>query len=68
VICPPAQAERLLAAVTDVPHAYLTFPGEGHGFRRAATIQRAVEAELALYAHAFGIARPDVLPFVRMAE
>jgi dienelactone hydrolase len=64
VICPPAQAERLLAAVaaraTAVPHAYLTFPGEGHGFRRATTIRRALEAELALYAHALGFARPDV--------
>jgi dipeptidyl aminopeptidase/acylaminoacyl peptidase len=45
-----------------VPHAYLTFPGEGHGFRRAATITRAVEAELALYAHAFGFPRPEVPP------
>ncbi|MGK5532630.1 prolyl oligopeptidase family serine peptidase [Streptomyces sp. URMC 129] len=60
-ICPPVQAERLLAAVAGrgVPHAYLTFPGEAHGFRRATTIERAVEAELALYLRAFGIDRPD---------
>ncbi|TDC67994.1 prolyl oligopeptidase family serine peptidase, partial [Streptomyces hainanensis] len=57
VICPPVQAERMLAAVAGrgVPHAYLAFPGEGHGFRRADTIRRAVEAELALYALVFGI-------------
>ncbi|MFD5315703.1 prolyl oligopeptidase family serine peptidase [Streptomyces sp. NPDC127098] len=57
VICPPVQAERLLAAVAGrgVPHAYLAFPGEGHGFRRAETIRRALEAELALYALAFGL-------------
>ncbi|WP_059010999.1 S9 family peptidase [Streptomyces specialis] len=63
-ICPPAQAERLLAAVAGrgVPHAYLAFPGEGHGFRRAATIERAIEAELALYLRAFGIERPDAPP------
>jgi dipeptidyl aminopeptidase/acylaminoacyl peptidase len=61
VICRPDQAERLLAAVAGrgVPHAYLTFEGEGHGFRRASTIQRAMEAELALYLRAFGIDRPD---------
>jgi dienelactone hydrolase len=64
VVCPPEQAERLLAAVAGrgLPHAYLTFPGEGHGFRRADTIRRAVEAELALYCQVFGIQRDDVPP------
>lgn len=64
VICPPEQAERLLAAVAGrgVPHAYLSFAGEGHGFRRADTIRRTVEAELALYVQAFGLARDDVPP------
>ncbi|UED87215.1 prolyl oligopeptidase family serine peptidase [Streptomyces profundus] len=63
-ICRPDQAERLLAAVAGggVPHAYLSFAGEGHGFRRAATIERALEAELALYVHAFGLERDDVPP------
>ncbi|MFE0425459.1 prolyl oligopeptidase family serine peptidase [Streptomyces sp. NPDC058953] len=63
-ICPPAQAERLLAAVEGrgVPHAYLTFPGESHGFRRADTLVRALEAELSLYARTFGFERPDVPP------
>ncbi|MFI1654426.1 prolyl oligopeptidase family serine peptidase [Streptomyces sp. NPDC020472] len=62
VICPPAQAERLLAraAGRGVPHAYLAFEGEGHGFRRADTMVQALEAELALYARAFGIDRTDV--------
>ncbi|MFY1679475.1 prolyl oligopeptidase family serine peptidase [Streptomyces sp. WMMC905] len=57
VICPPAQAERLLARATErgVPHTYLAFPGEGHGFRRAETIARAWEAELRLYEEVFGI-------------
>ncbi|MFJ4212610.1 S9 family peptidase, partial [Streptomyces hydrogenans] len=62
VICPPAQAERLLTRVAGrgVPHAYLAFPGEGHGFRHADTMIRALEAELALYARVFGFDRPDV--------
>ncbi|MEU6119720.1 prolyl oligopeptidase family serine peptidase [Streptomyces sp. NPDC047117] len=62
VICPPAQAERFLAEATrcGIPHAYLTFEGEGHGFRREDTIVRAVEAELSLYAQVFGIERTDV--------
>jgi len=29
-----------------VNHEYLTFPGEGHGFRRADTIIACLEAEL----------------------
>ena len=61
-ICPPAQAERFLAALRGrgVPHAYLAFEGEGHGFRRADTMVRALEAELSLYAQVFGIERTDV--------
>ncbi|MGW1376992.1 prolyl oligopeptidase family serine peptidase [Streptomyces sp. NPDC002446] len=62
VICPPAQCERFLAAVAGrgTPHVYLAFRGEGHGFRRADTIIRAVEAELSLYAQTFGFERGDV--------
>ncbi|MFG3041700.1 prolyl oligopeptidase family serine peptidase [Streptomyces sp. NPDC048330] len=62
VICPPAQAERFLArtAGRGVPHAYLAFEGEGHGFRRADTMVRALEAELALYVRVFGLDRTDV--------
>ncbi|HEX5569438.1 MAG TPA: prolyl oligopeptidase family serine peptidase, partial [Streptomyces sp.] len=61
-VCPPSQCDRLLAAVAGrgVPHAYLAFEGEGHGFRRAETIVRAVEAELSLYAQVFGFQREDV--------
>ncbi|MET9951313.1 prolyl oligopeptidase family serine peptidase [Streptomyces sp. NPDC006339] len=62
VICPPAQAERFLAKVAGrgIPHAYLAFEGEGHGFRRAETMTRALEAELSLYAQIFGLDRFDV--------
>ncbi|MFE7541261.1 S9 family peptidase [Streptomyces platensis] len=62
VICPPTQCDRFLAVVAGrgIRHAYLPFPGEGHGFRRAETIVRAVEAELSLYTQTFGITRGDV--------
>ncbi|WP_411094448.1 prolyl oligopeptidase family serine peptidase [Streptomyces sp. 021-3] len=57
-ICPPEQSERLLERMAGrgVPHAYLAFEGEGHGFRRADTMITAIEAELALYAKVFGFA------------
>ncbi|MGW0421162.1 dipeptidyl-peptidase 5 [Streptomyces sp. NPDC003015] len=62
VICPPAQCERFLARIAgrQVPHAYLAFEGEGHGFRRADTMIRTLEAELSLYAQVFGLNPPGV--------
>ncbi len=62
VICPPVQCERFLARMAGrgIPHAYVAFEGEGHGFRRSETMVRALEAELSLYAQTFGITRPDI--------
>ncbi len=37
-----------------VPHSYLLFPGEQHGFRRAENIIRAFESELSFYGQVFG--------------
>ncbi|MGX1273289.1 prolyl oligopeptidase family serine peptidase [Streptomyces phaeoluteigriseus] len=69
VICPPAQAERLLARIAGrgVPHAYLAFEGEGHGFRRAETVVRALEAELSLYSQVFGLHVPGI-PTLELAK
>jgi dipeptidyl aminopeptidase/acylaminoacyl peptidase len=55
-VVPPAQAEAIVAALAakQVPHAYLLFAGEQHGFRRAETIIRAHEAELSFYGQVFG--------------
>lgn len=69
VICPPAQCERFLERIRGrrVPHAYLTFEGEGHGFRRADTMIRCMEAELSLYAQVFGI-DPRGVPTLELSE
>jgi dipeptidyl aminopeptidase/acylaminoacyl peptidase len=63
----PAQAHALAAQLTrqGIPHALLEFPGESHGFRRAETIVRALEAELSLYAQALGFPHPDT-PMLRL--
>ena len=55
-VVPPAQAESMFAALKarGVPVAYLPFPGEQHGFRKAENIQRALEAELYFYSKVFG--------------
>lgn len=61
VICPPVQCDRFLSRLGDhARYAYLTFEGEGHGFRRGETIVRALEAELSLYAQVFHTPRRDV--------
>ncbi len=55
-IVPPNQAETMVAALArnGVPHAYLAFAGEQHGFRRAETEIRCLEAELYFYGRIFG--------------
>ncbi|MFI6560262.1 prolyl oligopeptidase family serine peptidase [Streptomyces sp. NPDC050534] len=62
VICPPAQCERFLERMEGrrVPHAYIAFEGEGHGFRRADTMIRVLESELSLYAQVFGLSSQGV--------
>ncbi len=37
-----------------IPVAYVPFTGEGHGFRRAENIKRALEGELYFYGRVFG--------------
>ncbi len=48
-VVPPSQSEAVRDALKEngVPHAYLAFPGEGHGFRRAETVMRQLAAEIA---------------------
>jgi len=60
-VVPPSQAEGIVEALqkNDLPHAYLLFEGEGHGFRQAANQRRALEAELSFYAQVFGFGLAD---------
>ncbi|MFC8089217.1 LpqB family beta-propeller domain-containing protein [Streptomyces sp. NPDC057301] len=69
VICPPTQCERFLARMEGrrVPHAYIAFEGEGHGFRRAETMIRVLESELSLYAQVFGL-NPPGIPRLELAR
>ena len=55
-VVPPAQAEMMIDKLksNNVPVAYLAFEGEAHGFRKAATIISAFEAELSFYGSVFG--------------
>jgi dipeptidyl aminopeptidase/acylaminoacyl peptidase len=59
-VVPPNQAEMIVGALRarKVPVAYVTFAGEQHGFRQAANIRRALDAELSFYAQVFGFDLP----------
>jgi dipeptidyl aminopeptidase/acylaminoacyl peptidase len=63
-VVPPSQAETMVAALraNGVPHAYLAFEGEQHGFRRAETIVRAHEAELYFYGRILGFEPAGDIP------
>lgn len=62
-VVPPNQAERMVEALRrqGVAVAYLTFEGEGHGFRNASTIRQTNEAELYFYGRVFGFEPSDNL-------
>jgi dipeptidyl aminopeptidase/acylaminoacyl peptidase len=51
-VVPPNQSEAMVEALRRKGNAvgYFLFSGEQHGFRKAANIQRCLDAELAFYA------------------
>jgi dipeptidyl aminopeptidase/acylaminoacyl peptidase len=62
-VVPPNQSEMMADAVRrkGLPVAYLAFEGEQHGFRKAETIARCLEAELGFYGAVFGFAPADAI-------
>lgn len=54
-VVPPAQSRGMYESVRarELPVAYLEFPGEQHGFRRAENIKRSLDAELYFYSKIF---------------
>ncbi|MBW1981307.1 MAG: S9 family peptidase [Deltaproteobacteria bacterium] len=65
-VVPPNQSEMMAAAVRSkgLPVAYIPFPGEQHGFRRAETIKQALEAELYFYSRIFTFPLGEPIPVV----
>jgi dipeptidyl aminopeptidase/acylaminoacyl peptidase len=65
---PPNQAEAMYQAVRakGLPVAYLLFPNEQHGFRRAENISRSFEAELYFYGKIFGYEPADAIEPVQI--
>ncbi len=61
-VVPPSQSEMFRDALVakGIPHAYLAYAGESHGFRRAETQINAVESALSFYGQVFGFEPPGV--------
>lgn len=66
-IVPPSQSEafRDALAAKGIPHAYLLFEGEQHGFRKAETIVTATEASLSFYGQVLGFS-PACVPVLAL--
>jgi dipeptidyl aminopeptidase/acylaminoacyl peptidase len=62
-VVPPSQAEMMVEALDrkGIPHAYLSFEGEGHGFRKRENVRRSLEAELDFISRVFGFEPADEL-------
>ena len=60
---PPDQSEEFVAAcrAKKLPHAYIAFEGEQHGFRRAPNIRRSIDAEFYFYSRIFGFEPADAI-------
>jgi dipeptidyl aminopeptidase/acylaminoacyl peptidase len=63
-VVPPSQAELIVAALRErgIPHAYLLYEGEGHGFRKAENIAGSLGAELSFYAQVLGFEPAGAIP------
>jgi dipeptidyl aminopeptidase/acylaminoacyl peptidase len=55
-VVPSSQAEMLVASLDEnlQTYAYISFPDEAHGFRKAETIEKALHAELNFYSQILG--------------
>ena len=69
-VVPPSQAEIIVRALErrGIPHAYLGFPGEQHGFRKGETVVRCLQAELSFYGQILGFEPADELPPLEVAN
>ncbi len=63
-VVPPAQSEMIVNALRkrQVPVAYATFSGEGHGFRKGESRQRSLEYQLSFLAQVLNLKPADSLP------
>jgi dipeptidyl aminopeptidase/acylaminoacyl peptidase len=69
-VVPPSQAEMMVEVLDEkrIPHAYLAFEGEGHGFRKEQNIRRTLEATLVFIGRVFGFSPAGELAPLEIAH
>ena len=67
-VVPPEQAEQIVAGMKQrgIPHAYVAYEGEQHGFRKAENIIDCLERELGFYGRVFGFQPAGEIPPVEV--
>jgi dipeptidyl aminopeptidase/acylaminoacyl peptidase len=67
-VVPPSQSEVMAEALrrNGLAYSYLLFSGEQHGFRKASTIEHALEAEVSFYAQILGFELGDAIEPIRI--
>lgn len=60
-VVPPNQAEKLYNILKEknIPTCYVTYEGEGHGFRQADNIKHSLQSELYFYSRIFKLKYPE---------
>ena len=69
-VVPRNQADHIVSALKEggIPHSYLLFSGEGHGFRKAENIVAALEAEYSFFAQIFGFDPSDQIQQIEIVR
>jgi dipeptidyl aminopeptidase/acylaminoacyl peptidase len=69
-VVPPNQSELIFNALKDncISTAYITFEGEGHGFRQPANNIKALNSELSFYGQVFGFVPAGNIESVQLIE
>jgi dipeptidyl aminopeptidase/acylaminoacyl peptidase len=67
-VVPPSQSEQIVEALArrGIPHAYIAFEGEGHGFRKAENTRRALAAHFSFLAQVFGFEPAEEIEPIRI--
>lgn len=67
-IVPPSQAEMISNALKKklIPHSYILFEGEQHGFRKSENIIKSQEAELFFYGKILGFTPRDKIAHIKI--
>ncbi len=67
-VVPPNQAEMMYKILLEkkLPTAYIKFPEEAHGFRKAENMKKSLETELYFYSRVFKFKPADNLPEVEI--